>query len=255
MKFTFLGTGTSQGIPVIGCGCSACISEDPHDNRTRASILVETAHSTVLVDCGPDFRQHMLREHVSRVDAVFITHEHNDHIIGLDDLRPFIFSSGQAMKIYAEPRILAEIRTRFAYAFTHHAYPGAPSFELIAISSQQEIEVEDIKMKAVRAMHGSLPILGFVIADKIAYFTDTNYIPQETMNIISGIPVLIIDMLRKKPHHSHNHMDSAVALSRLVGADRTYFIHMSHVLGPTRLWSQWLPENIYASYDGLSLEI
>lgn len=255
MVFTLLGTGTSQGIPIIGCKCETCISNDPHDNRLRVSALIQTASTSVLIDCGPDFRQQMLREKIDRLDAVVITHEHNDHIIGLDDLRPLIFKNRKAMKIYGEERILNEIRERFAYAFQDHAYPGAPVFELIPILPDDDIHIGDIHLKALRAMHGPLPILGFKIEDKIAYFTDTNALPQETMSIVNKIPILIIDMLREKAHHSHNSLESALSLADEVHAKETFLIHMSHTMGPEKKWSQFLPSNVYASYDGLSFEI
>ncbi len=255
MVFTLLGTGTSQGVPIIGCRCEACISEDPHDKRLRSSALIQSQSTTVLIDCGPDFRQQMLREDIDRLDAVLITHEHNDHVIGLDDLRPLIFKNRKSMKIYAEARILQEIRERFAYAFQYHAYPGAPAFDLIPILPGDDIEIGDIKVKAHRAMHGSLPILGFEVANTIAYFTDTNEIPQETISGMNNIPVLVLDMLREKKHHSHNSLEGAIKLAQKVDAQKTYFIHMSHMMGPTKKWSQMLPPNVYASYDGLSFEI
>ena len=255
MVFTLLGTGTSQGVPIIGCSCAACISNDPHDNRLRTSAFIQSASTSVLIDCGPDFRQQMLREGIDRLDAVLITHEHNDHIIGLDDLRPLIFKSRSAMKIYAEERILAEIRERFAYAFQDHAYPGAPAFDLIPILPEDDIKIGDIHVKAQRAMHGPLPILGYTLTDKIAYFTDTNALPKETISFINNIPILIIDMLREKTHHSHNNLESALQIAREVKAERTFLIHMSHMMGPTKKWSQLLPPNVYPSYDGLSFEI
>jgi len=255
MIFTLLGTGTSQGVPIIGCKCKTCISEDPHDNRLRASALIKSPTSSVLIDCGPDFRQQMLRERIDRLDAVVITHEHNDHIIGLDDLRPLIFSNRKAMKIYAEERILGEIRERFAYAFQYHAYPGAPAFDLIPISPGDSINVGDIEIQAYRAMHGPLPILGYTIMEKIAYFTDTNFIASETIAELSNIPILVLDMLREKAHHSHNNLEGALEISRKLKAHKTYLIHMSHGMGPVKEWSQKLPPNVYASYDGLSFEI
>ncbi|MFT4565114.1 MAG: phosphoribosyl 1,2-cyclic phosphate phosphodiesterase [Saprospiraceae bacterium] len=255
MVFTLLGTGTSQGVPIIGCQCETCISDDPHDKRLRASALIQSQLSSVLIDCGPDFRQQMLRENVDRLDAVLITHEHNDHIIGLDDLRPLIFRNRKAMKIYAEARILNEIRERFAYAFQYQAYPGAPAFDLIPILPGDDIKIGDIQVKAHRAMHGPLPILGYSVANKIAYFTDTNEIPPETLSKMNKTPVLILDMLREKKHHSHNSLEGAIKLAHKVNAGQTYFIHMSHMMGPAKKWSQTLPPNIYASYDGLSFEI
>lgn len=255
MIFTLLGSGTSQGIPVIGCDCATCTSTDSRDKRFRCSAFVEDEDNAIIIDVGPDFRSQALHHGVSNIDAVFLTHEHNDHIIGLDDLRPMIFKSMKPMRIYAEPRVLDEIRDRFPYAFIEQPYPGAPRFELLSIIPGDRVSIGDITIEAVRSNHGNLPILSYVIQDQIAYMTDTNDIPEDTAEKVKDIPILILDMLRKKRHHSHFSFDEALEAAASINAGRTYFIHMSHLMGPTKEWESSLPQDIFPSYDGLSFEL
>jgi len=232
LKFTLLGTGTSQGIPVIGCNCAVCTSNDPRDNRRRCSAIIEDKDISIVIDVGPDFRQQMLDHGVQDVDAVLITHEHNDHVIGLDDLRPLIFKRREAMTIYAEMRVLVEIKERFKYAFETHAYPGAPEFKLIEIKPGDTIRIQNVTIDVLRVMHGQLPILGFVINKQLAYLT-----------------------LRQKPHHSHSSFEEAVDNAKKIKAKATYMIHMSHLMGPTEDWEQKLPADVYPSYDGLQFDL
>lgn len=253
MKVTLLGTATSQGIPVIGCNCDTCESDDPRDKRFRCSALIQTEKSNIVIDVGPDFRQQMLRAKVMDLDAVFITHEHNDHVIGLDDLRPFIFRRKTPMKIYAEQRVLDEILDRFKYAFEHHAYPGAPRFELIAITPGDTISYEGFQIEALRVNHGRLPILAFKVGS-LAYVTDTNNIPEETKKELQNIDILILDALHQYEHHSHFNLSQAISAIQELQPDKAYLIHMSHMLGPTEQWSKRLPAGIFASYDGLQFE-
>jgi phosphoribosyl 1,2-cyclic phosphate phosphodiesterase len=255
VKFTLLGTGTSQGIPVIGCTCETCISSDVRDIRRRCSALISTATTNVMIDVGPDFRQQALDHQLKDLDAVVITHEHNDHVAGLDDLRPLIFARREPMRIYAERRVLDDIRLRYAYAFTPSPYPGAPSFELKEISPGSRLQIGDISLRAIRVFHGGLPILGFIIADKLAYLTDTNEVPVDTHEVLEDIPILILDMLRPQRHHSHNSLQEALEISASINAGRTFFIHMSHLMGPTATWEATLPPHIFPSYDGLSFDL
>lgn len=254
MKITLLGTATSQGIPVIGCKCKTCISEDIRDKRLRCSALIQSESTHIVLDVGPDFRQQMLRAKVNDLDAVFLTHEHNDHIIGLDDLRPFIFRRRNPMIIYAEQRVLEEVKYRFEYAFTEQAYPGAPRFELRPIVPGDLIKVGDIEIRALRVYHGHLPILAFRIKNW-AYLTDTNEIPMDTFDDLKGLEVLVIDALRREGHHSHYSLSQSIEAIKHIAPDRAYFIHMSHLLGPTAEWEQDLPSDVYPSFDGLQFEL
>ena len=254
MKFTLLGSGTSQGVPVLGCSCPACLSSDPRDKRFRCSALVSDGKTNVVIDVGPDFRAQMLKHKVDRVDAVVLTHEHNDHIIGLDDLRPYIFRNKAHMKIYGEKRVLDDIKDRFRYAFEPHEYPGIPRFELVEIVPGDQIRVGDITLEALRIMHGQLPILAYKI-NTLAYLTDTSSIPSETKEKLHGVEYLVLDALREKKHHSHFNLEEAIDVSRELKAQTTYFIHVSHLLGPTSEWEKKIPAGTLPSFDGLELDV
>lgn len=254
-KITILGTGTSQGIPVLACKCETCSSKDTKDKRLRCSLLVESNHANLVIDVGPDFRQQLLRSPVDTLDAVFLTHEHNDHLIGLDDLRPYIFKKSKPIPIYAEKRVLIEVEKRFGYAFGNHAYPGAPSFELIEIVPGQEFKFENLVIRAERLYHGELPILGYIINDQLAYFTDTNRIDVEVVKRNQGLKYVILDMLREKKHHSHFSLEEAITQCKELGASTSYLIHMSHHLGPVAKWETRLPKNIFAAYDAQVIEL
>lgn len=254
MKITLLGTGTSQGIPVIGCQCATCTSSDPRDERLRCSTLIETDKTSIIIDVGPDFRRQMLNASVRRLDGVLITHEHNDHVIGLDDLRPLLFRSKKIIPIYGERRILEEIEKRFEYAFVKQPYPGAPEFHLKEIEPFEDLQIGDIKITPLRVFHGRLPILGFRVGG-FAYLTDTSNIPLETMEYLKDLDIMVIDALRKEKHHSHNSLDDAVMMINRVGPKQSYLIHLSHLMGPTTEWEKELPHNIYPSYDGMQFEL
>lgn len=254
MKVTFLGTGTSQGVPVIGCNCDACTSTDPRDNRFRTAVLVEVDHKTIVIDIGPDFRQQMLTARVTHLDAVLLTHEHNDHMIGADDLRPFNFRQRKDMPIFGEGRVLEEIKQRFKYAFLPHPYPGIPQFQLLPILPDEEFFVEGIRIVPIRLYHGSLPIFGFRIGD-FCYLTDTKTIPSSEFKKLEGIDTLVLNALRKKQHHSHLTIEEAILLSQKINPRQTFFTHFSHDLGPVTTWEQELPETIYPAHDGLVIEI
>ena len=249
MKITLLGTGTSQGVPVIGCICDACTSVDSRDIRSRCSVLVESADTKIVVDVGPDFRNQMLKAKVDKLDAVFLTHEHNDHIIGLDDLRPLLFRNKNGIKIHAESRVIKDIQKRFEYAFIPQPYPGAPTFVVNNILDGEMIKVGDIEILPLRVLHGQLPILGSRIGD-FAYLTDTNQIPDSTFEQLNGLKVLVIDALRERPHHSHFSIQEAIEAVNTISPDSAYFTHISHLLGPTSTWEKDLPKDIFPSYDG-----
>ena len=252
MRITFLGTGTSQGLPVIGCSCAACRSVNPHDKRLRCSLYIEVDDHHLVIDVGPDFRQQMLNHQIDRVDACLITHEHNDHTAGLDDIRPINFMTREHMKVYALPRVAHDLRRRFSYVFEVNPYPGAPRVDL------REIETGfmfgDLPIEVIHYMHGPLPIIGYRIQN-MAYLTDFSSIEESEMDKLQDLDVLVISALRREEHYSHLTLDQAQQFAKVVNAKRTYLIHMSHSLGPVEVWSQDLDEGVFAAHDGLKVEI
>lgn len=254
MKVTFLGTGTSQGIPVIGCNCDACTSEDSRDKRLRSSVFIESKGVNICIDVGPDFRQQMLANKIVDINAVFLTHEHNDHVIGVDDLRPFNFMQKRDMPIYGEQRVLDELRFRFKYAFEPHPYPGIPRFLLNPISPEEAFRVQGINIIPIRINHGSLPIIGYRIG-KFAYLTDVKTIPEEEFEKLENLEVVVLSALRNGNHHSHMTIEEAILMSKRIGAQKTFFTHFSHDLGPVSEWEVNLPDNIYPAYDMLSITL
>lgn len=253
MQFTFLGTGTSQGIPIIGCRCAVCQSADVRDKRLRVSGLLKVNGQTLVIDCGPDFRQQMLRAEVDDADAVLLTHEHNDHIIGLDDVRPLNFLHGKDMPVYALSRVQEELRTRFAYVFAENKYPGAPGVELNTITPGENFFIGKTKVIPIEVMHGSLPIVGFRIRD-FAYLTDVKTIAEQETGKLRDLSVLVLSALHHTEHHSHLTLTQAVELAAHIGAKRTYFTHFSHRLGLHAETERRLPEGMYLGYDGLKIE-
>ncbi len=252
-KLTFLGTGTSQGVPVISCGCWVCRSEDPRDKRLRASVLVETQGLTLLIDAGPDFRQQMLREDVRKLDAILLTHAHKDHINGLDDVRAFNYTTGEPVDIYAEERVQKTIRKDFDYAFGEKRYPGVPDMNLITID-ETPFRVKGIEVVPIRGMHFNLPVLGFRIG-QLAYITDMNRIDEREIEKIKGVDTLVINALRKEHHLSHFTLDEALHIRYLVSPRVTYLTHMSHQMGRHAQVDRDLPEGVHMAYDGLRVTV
>lgn len=252
MKLKFLGTGTSQGIPVIGCQDPVCLSNDLKDKRLRTSALITTDEDKkILIDCGPDFRQQMISNQERSLDAVLITHEHNDHIIGLDDLRPLIFNNKKDMPLYCSQRVSHEIMQRFPYAFSNEKYPGAPSFELNIINHKFTIFNEEIT--PISVMHGKLPIFGYKIKN-LAYITDANFISDEEKENLKNLDVLIINCLRKeKTHHSHYILPEILNLVGELQPKQTYLTHISHHFGFHTEIEKMLPKSISPAYDGLEI--
>lgn len=251
MKVTFLGTGTSTGVPEIGCSCAVCQSQDPRDNRLRASVLIETAGKRILIDCGPDFRQQMIRSRVFQLDGILLTHEHYDHVGGLDDLRPYCRQG--AVPIYAESAVVEAIETRIPYVFRAHPYPGVPRLALHTITLEP-FEVAGVPVLPIRVMHGRLPILGFRI-ENFAYLTDILTLPETEVLKLQGLEVLVLDALREADHPSHESVPQALALIERLQPKYAYLTHMSHKVGLHAVSEQSLPEKVHYAYDGLEIEL
>lgn len=247
MKITFLGTGTSTGVPEIGCRCQVCTSNDPRDRRLRTSVLVETEGKHLLLDCGPDFRWQMLKSETNHLDAVLISHEHYDHVGGLDDLRPFCWERG--VDIYAEDYVAEAIETRIPYAFRLHKYPGVPNLELRRIGEKPFVAA-GIPVLPIRVMHGRLPILGYRIGT-MAYITDVKSLPEEEYEKLRGLDVLIITALRREVHPAHESLNEALINIERICPRKAYLIHMSHRIGLYADIEKELPLRVHYAYDGL----
>lgn len=253
MKITFLGTGTSCGIPQMGCHCAVCTSTDPRDKRLRCSSLVQDGQTNLLVDCSPDFREQMLRiDFCEKLDAVLITHEHYDHVGGIDDLRPYSYIHD--LPIYADAYSCKHLRERLPYCFVETKYPGVPLIQLCEMKEGDRIMFGDIPVTALQVIHGKLPILGFRIGD-LGYITDMTGITARSINLLKGIKLLVLNGLRHEPHATHQTIEDAIGFSKSLAPDiPTYIIHMSHHLGPHAVEDASLPAHIHLAYDGLVLE-
>ena len=253
MKVTFLGTGTSQGIPVIGSNDPVCRSENPKDKRLRVSVLVETEKLNILIDCGPDFRQQMLTNDVQRIDAILYTHEHSDHTAGLDDIRPYFFRQGD-VPVYAHKRVMASLQKRFDYIFnSENKYHVAPSLQEHLIENKP-FKVHDVNVLPVNVMHNRVQVFGFRIGE-FAYVTDAKTIEEEEAEKLKGVDVLVINALRNEPHHSHFSLNEALDFIKKIAPRRAYLTHISHNLGFHDEVQAKLPENVFLAYDNLQIEI
>ena len=253
VKLTFLGTGTSQGVPMIGCDCAVCRSADRHDKRLRTSALVETEGVRIVIDAGPDFRYQMLREDVRSIDAILFTHNHKDHTGGLDDVRAFNYFMDRAVDVYGEPYVLDTLRKDFDYAFVERKYPGAPEIVLHAIHGTAPFRVKGVEVVPVRGFHYKLPVLGFRIGC-LCYITDMNRIEDDQIARIEGVDILVINALRHEKHLSHFTLDEALEVIGRVKPGRAYLTHMSHQFGKYADMKDRLPEGVYLAYDGLQVE-
>jgi phosphoribosyl 1,2-cyclic phosphate phosphodiesterase len=254
MKVYFLGTGTSQGIPVIGSDHEVCKSNNPKDKRLRVSVWVHTEKTSIIVDCGPDFRQQMLTSQCSRVDAILFTHEHADHTSGIDDIRPFNFKQGK-IPIYAHTRVIENLKRRFDYVFEHeNRYPGAPSVQPIEVVNNEPFSIGDIDVVPINAYHANLQVFGYKMND-FAYLTDVKTIASDEIEKIKGVKVLVINALREDPHHSHFNLQDALDFVTLVQPQKAYLTHISHLLGFHDQVAQKLPNNVFLAYDNLEIAL
>lgn len=251
LRFTFLGTGTSQGVPVIGCTCAVCTSDDPRDNRLRTSGMVTFQGKNIVIDTGPDFRQQMLRTSVDDVVAILFTHDHNDHTAGLDDVRPLNFRHKKQMPVYATPSVQHALTARFGYAFGENPYIGAPRLVFETISKAQNFRIEGLEIQPIEVWHGdTLPILGFRF-DDLTYITDCKSIESEQLEKIIGTKTLILNALHHKEHHSHLNLTEALAMIEMIQPEQTFLTHISHSMGKYEDVQKSLPKNVALAYDGL----
>ncbi|MCC6180535.1 MAG: MBL fold metallo-hydrolase [Bacteroidia bacterium] len=253
MTITFIGTGTSQGVPLIGCECNVCTSQNLKDKRLRSSIFIESANTNIVIDTGPDFRQQMLREKVKKLDAVVFTHEHKDHIAGLDEVRAFNFINKKRIPVFASERVQAALKREFAYIFSDEKYPGIPEIDLFTISDEP-FTVNDIQIIPINVLHYKLPVKAYRIKD-FTYITDANYISDEEKQKIKNSKILVVNALRHEQHISHFTFKQAIDLVNELKPDKAYFTHISHQLGLHDEVSKSLPTYIELAYDGLKIEV
>lgn len=253
VKLTFLGTGTSQGVPIIACKCPVCLSDNKKDKRLRTSVLVNVDNQNIVIDSGPDFRYQMLRAGVENISAILFTHEHKDHTAGLDDIRAFNWVNKTAVNIYAEKRVQESLKKEYSYVFAEFKYPGIPQMNLIEVNNNP-FRINGTTIQPIRAMHLKLPVYGYRIGD-LVYITDTNYISPEEKEKIKGAKILIVNALRKEKHISHYNLEEAIELVDELKPEKAYFTHISHQMGFHEDVQSELPENVFLAYDELTVEV
>jgi phosphoribosyl 1,2-cyclic phosphate phosphodiesterase len=252
-KLTFLGTGTSMGIPVIGSEHEVCLSKDFKDKRLRTSVFIESPSETFLIDCGPDFRQQALKNSIQKVDYLLITHEHNDHVLGLDELRPLMFKNNHIIPIFGLERTLNEIKKRFPYAFSTSNYPGVPKFQLEPIKENQEFKFEDVEIQSLAVQHGNLQVLGYQFND-LVYITDANFLSEETIEKIKNCKILIVNSLHnEESHYSHFVLKESLKIIERVKPQIAYLTHIGHKMGFHEKVQEQLPKNVFLAYDNLTI--
>ena len=252
MIITFLGTGTSQGVPLIACTCAVCTSADARDARLRSSIMISIDDKNFIIDTGPDFRQQMLREHVKAIEGIIFTHEHKDHIAGLDDVRAYNFINNWRAQVYCTEQVADALKREFSYAFSDKKYPGVPEIDLNIIDNRT-FEISSIAFSPIQVYHLRLPVFGYRIGN-FAYITDANVIPDEEYDKLQGLDIVVLNALRREKHPSHFTLDEAIEIAQRIGAKQTWFTHISHQLGLHESVNKELPEGMYLAYDGLKLE-
>ncbi len=254
MKITFLGTGTSQGVPVIACKCNTCQSNDPNDKRLRSSVLIENDGDVFVIDAGPDFRQQMLKYNVERLDAILLTHEHKDHTGGLDDVRAYNYLQKKPMPIYCEKRTANALKLEYHYVFAKERYPGIPEFDIRLIDDKSPFKIGNTTITPIRVMHHKLPVLGFRIKN-FAYITDANYISEKELKKLDGVEVMVLNALRKEKHISHFTLNEAIEVIQKINPRQGILTHISHLMGKHNEVSKLLPANIIFSFDGLEINL
>ena len=253
MKVTFLGTGTSQGIPVIACDCKVCTSENPKDNRLRTSILIEENNQTIVIDTGPDFRQQMLRENVQKLDAIVFTHQHKDHVAGMDDIRAFNYKFKKDMDIYCTAEVEEALIREFPYVFSAYKYPGVPEIKVHNIKNEP-FNINGIELIPIEGLHYKLSVFGYRVKDFV-YLTDVSFVSEREKEKMKGAEVIVLDALRKTPHISHFTMEQAVELLEELKPKQGYLIHISHLMGMHNEVVDELPNFIKPAHDGLVLSL
>ncbi|MFB6229866.1 MAG: MBL fold metallo-hydrolase [Salinibacter sp.] len=258
LSVTLLGTGTSTGVPVIGCGCAVCSSNDDRDTRTRCACYIRVGPMGLLIDTGPDFRRQALREDIDRIDAVCYTHHHFDHVVGIDDLRPFFFDNSRAIPCYAHADTAEVLRARYEYLFGANPYPGAANVEMNVVDGPFRVpnrydDSPPVPVDPVLLRHGEMPVYGYRLG-RFAYLTDASALPEASFSLLENVDVLVLDALRPEPHPTHFSFDEAVAVARRVGARQTYFVHMTHNVHHAEANAS-LPDGIDLAYDGLTFEV
>ena len=254
MKVWFLGTGTSQGIPVIGSTHPVCLSSDQRDKRLRVSVWIQWGDASYLIDCGPDFRQQMLTSHCTKLDGILFTHEHSDHTAGIDDIRPFVFRQGD-MPIYAHKRVIESLKQRFEYIFEEEdRYPGAPSVHINEVKENENFNLAGKTVVPIGVMHGSLDIFGYRIGD-FAYLTDVKTVAASEIEKLKGVKVLVVSALREEPHNTHFNLAEALDFIKIIQPEQAYLTHISHLMGFHAEVQEKLPDNVFLAYDNLQITI
>jgi phosphoribosyl 1,2-cyclic phosphate phosphodiesterase len=253
LSITFLGTGTSQGVPIIACECDVCTSDDPFDKRLRTSAMIESEGTVVVIDAGPDFRQQMLREKVKKIDAVLLTHEHKDHLAGLDDVRAFNYRWNEPVNVYGTVRVLHAVKREFAYAFEDNPYPGVPKIALHEIN-ENPFFINQLEITPIEVLHHQMPVNGFRFHD-FTYITDAKTISAQELNKIKGSRVLVLNALRRESHISHLTLQEAIDLAALIEPEACFLTHMSHQIGKHKEISKLMPPKVYFAHDGLKIRM